>query len=86
MLMLFEDQKHQYFARRHSLNTHFDNSKKQKRNQRGNKRLFFVSLVDTRSYISIEKQKIGGIGSFKTKNNKPIGKTLMTLKTQNRAF
>ena len=46
-----QKQKHQYFARRHSLNTHFDNSKKQKRNRRGNKRIFFVSLVDTRSFF-----------------------------------
>ena len=30
MLMLFEKQKHQYFARRHSLNNQFDNSKKTK--------------------------------------------------------
>lgn len=47
----FEKQKLQYFARRHSLNTHFDNSKKQKRNRRGNKRIFFVPLVDTRSFF-----------------------------------
>ena len=46
-----QKQKHQYFARRHSLNTHFDNSKKQKRNRRGNKRIFFVPLVDTRSFF-----------------------------------
>ena len=48
MLMLFEEQKHQYFARRHSLKIFCHDPKKQKRNQRGNKRIFFAPLVDTR--------------------------------------
>ena len=65
MLMLFEEQKHQYFARRHSLTPWVDKRidialkallhlrftyfKKQKRFFRGgNKRIFIVSLVDTR--------------------------------------
>ena len=47
MLMLFEDQEHQYFARRHSLRHITSNSQKAVTSG-GNKRTFFESLVDTR--------------------------------------
>ena len=44
-----QGQKHQYFARRHSLKTIENRSQKQKRNQSEKGQNFFVSLVDTRS-------------------------------------